>query len=80
MRARHARQIRAGIARARLVREIFDAMILDPTTLGALALANVVSRLTDEDTTALETRAYLRTRLRERHPRTPDLHEQEPKL
>ena len=70
MRARHARQIRSGIERARLVRQLFDGIDLDQ-----MYLASAVVRMTHLETPALELRAYLRTRLRERRhksaPATP---------
>lgn len=68
MRARHARQIRAGIVRARWVQEMYDAINLNPSTLAAFVLATVVRRYTSDpgSSTALENRAYLRTRLRAR--------------
>lgn len=72
IRARHARQIRAGIVRARWVQEMYDAINLNPSTLAAFALATVVRRYTSNPTasTALENRAYMRTRLRaHRSPR-----------
>lgn len=62
MKARYATRIRAGIAQARQVQALLDGINLDPTTAVAQHLVWAVQLLARPVGSALQERAYLRTR------------------